>query len=128
MDKIVELLQYIAPKTPINKGKFMGNYKCHVNSLSYALKHSKNVKCIVGCLQVFNDSSGVAHFVVKLNNGDLIDPTYGRVSSTMYAYLLPLQEYEVTTFSPNRELTNLKDHLHNQLPWLHRMFTSAKRM
>jgi len=128
MDKIVELHQHIDAVYPIDKGKYLGNYKCHCNSLSYALRHPNDVKCILGCLQVFSDQTGVAHFVVKLYDGTIIDPTYGNLATTQYSYLLPLQEYKINSFSPNRELINLKKYLFNQLPWHRRLFSSHNNM
>lgn len=124
MDKIVQLTQHKEIEYAVDKGKFIGNYKCHCNSLDYALKHPMDVSCIVGCLQVFNDETGVAHFVVKLHNGDIIDPTYGGLSSRLYSHIVPIEEYKVSTFKPNRELINLKQHLYDQLPWSSKLFHS----
>ena len=128
MNNIVDLLQHIDVVYPIDKGKYLGNYKCHCNSLSYALRHPKSVDCIIGCLQVFSDGTGVAHFVVKCYDGTIIDPSYGNLSTTSYEYLLPIEEYKVSTFSPNRELLNLKAYLYNQLPWYTKLFTRKSNM
>jgi hypothetical protein len=104
-------------------GNYIGNYKCHMNSLNYALKHPKKVKAIVGCIQVFKDDSICAHFVVQLHNGDIIDPTYGRLADT-YGYLIEIEHYAVNSFNPDRELNNLKRHLYYKLPWYRRIFAS----
>ena len=106
--------------------RYIGNDRCQANALSYARKHPTKVNCIVGCLQVFDDStdhSAVAHFVVKLNDGTYIDPTYGNMTD-LYWYLIPIEEYQISKFNPNRELTNLKRHLHNLLPWWLRLITT----
>ena len=90
------------------KGKYLGNYKCHVNCLSYALRHPDKVKSIVGVLQVFNDSEGVAHFVLEMVDGTYYDPTYGNMSGIMDSYCIPIEYYKVKSFNPVRELQNLK--------------------
>ena len=109
----------------INKGEYLGNQQCHVNSLSYALSHKKANK-ILGCVQVFGDDSTVAHFVVLLANGKIIDPTYGRMASRMYSYLVIIEEYEISNFSPTRELTNLKDYMYGLLPWYIKIFSNRE--
>ena len=103
------------------KGKYLGNYKCHANSLSYALRHP-NVVAIVGVMQVFNDATGVAHFIVKLDDGTYLDPTYGNLSEVLYEYCIVIEEYKVDTFNPNRELQNLKDYLYSLQPWYSKLF------
>lgn len=129
MDTIVKLHQHIEPlPQPLDRGKYIGNQRCHINSLSYALKNPKQVKSIIGCLQVFSDKSGVAHFVVELNDGTIIDTTYGNCVSKLYLYLIPIERYSPDAFKPNRDLRNLKAHLHRQLPWYIRWFTSADNM
>lgn len=110
---------------PMDKGDYIGNQRCHKNSLNYALKKKQSSE-ILGCLQIFDDSSMVAHFVVKMNNGDIIDPTFGRLSSTSYSYLIVIESYKISTFNPNRELTNLKKYIYNLLPWYLKLFTSYK--
>jgi hypothetical protein len=106
----------------VDKGIYLGNRKCHVNSLSYARRHPTKVKQIIGCLQVFDDNTGVAHFVVELKDGTILDPTFGNMSSTMYKYVVPLEYYTVAGFSPTRDLVNLKAFLYDQLPWYHKLF------
>lgn len=105
---------------------YIGNYKCHNNSLNYALKKPHKVDKILGCLQIFNDSTSVVHFVVRLNDGTILDPTYGRISSVAYSHLIVIQEYNIKGFHPNRELTNLKKYMYNQLPWYLRIFANVK--
>lgn len=95
----------------VPKGKYIGNYRCHVNCLSYARNHPKRVKHIVGVAQVFNDDTCVAHFVLELTNGAYFDPTYGNMSGTLDSYLIPIERYTVDTFNPDRELTYLKNYL-----------------
>lgn len=103
------------------KGKYLGNYKCHVNCLSYALRHPDKVKSIVGVLQVFNDSEGVAHFVLEMVDGTYYDPTYGNMSGIMDSYCIPIEYYKVESFIPDRELQNLKDYLFSLRHWLYRL-------
>lgn len=105
-------------------GKYIGNDRCHVNCLSYALRHPKKVKCILGVAQVFNDEDCVAHFIVELIDGTFIDPTYGNMAKQLYSYCIPIERYEISTFSPNRELQNLKDYLFSIQPWYYRLFKS----
>jgi len=102
-------------------GKYIGNYKCHVNCLSYALRHPKKVKHILGVAQVFNDNSCVAHFIIELNNGIYIDPTYGNMTKQLYSYCIPIERYDVKTFNSNRDLQNLKDYLFSLQPWYYRL-------
>ena len=103
------------------KGKYIGNYKCHVNCLSYALRHPDKVKSIVGVLQVFYDSEGVAHFVLEMVDGTYHDPTYGNMSGIMDSYCIPIEYYKVESFKPVRELQNLKDYLFSLRHWFHRL-------
>ena len=76
------------------KGKYIGNYKCHVNCLSYTLRHPDKVKSIVGVLQVFNDSEAVAHFVLEMLDGTYYDPTYGNTSGILDSYCIPIEYYK----------------------------------
>lgn len=101
-------------------GKYLGNYKCHANCLSYALR-KQNVDKILGVAQVFNDQTCVAHFIVRLTNGTYIDPTYGNLTDILYSHNIIIEEYEVNTFNPNRELQNLKDYLFSLRPWYYRL-------
>ena len=103
------------------RGKYIGNYKCHVNCLSYALRHPDKVKSIVGVLQVFNDSEGVAHFVLEMVDGTYYDPTYGNMSGIMDSYCIPIEYYKVDSFKPVRELQNLKDYLFSLRHWFYRL-------
>ena len=103
------------------KGKYAGNYKCHINCLSYALRHPDKVKSIVGVLQVFNDSEGVAHFVLEMVDGTYYDPTYGNMSGVLDSYCIPIEYYKVESFKPNRELQNLKDYLFSLRHWFYRL-------
>lgn len=104
------------------RGIYIGNYRCHVNCLSYARKHPKKVKYIVGVAQVFNDNTCVAHFIIQLIDGTYIDPTYGNMTKQLYSYCIPIEYYDVSTFKPNRELQNLKDYLFSLQPWYYRLF------
>lgn len=102
-------------------GKYLGNYKCHANCLSYALRKG-NVSKIIGVAQIFNDESCVTHFILLLIDGTYIDPTYGNLTNVMYSHNIIIEEYEVDTFNPNRELNNLRNYIFNLLPWYHRLF------
>lgn len=103
------------------KGKYLGNYKCHVNCLSYALRHPEKVNSIVGVLQVFNDSECVAHFVLEMVDGTYYDPTYGNMSGILDNYCIPIEYYKVESFNSNRELQNLKDYLFSLRHWFYRL-------
>ena len=103
------------------RGKYIGNYKCHNNCLSYSLRHPDKVKSIVGVLQVFNDSECVAHFVLEMVDGTYYDPTYGNMSGIMDSYCIPIEYYKVESFKPNRELQNLKDYLFSLRHWFYRL-------
>jgi len=93
--------------------EFIGNYKCHLNSLSYAMKYTGKVKCIVGGVQVFTDCV-VAHFVVKLKDGTFVDPTYGNMSE-MYESFIVVKKYKIKDFEPLDALMNMKRTIYNQL-------------
>ena len=103
------------------KGKYIGNYKCHINCLSYSLRHPDKVKSIVGVLQVFNDSEGVAHFILEMIDGTYYDPTYGNMSGILDSYCIPIEYYKVESFIPARELQNLKDYLFSLRHWFYRL-------
>ena len=103
------------------KGKYVDNYKCHINCLSYALRNTDKVRSIVGVLQVFNDSEGVAHFVLEIVDGTYYDPTYGNMSGIMDSYCIPIEYYKVESFKPSRELQNLKDYLFSLRHWSYRL-------
>lgn len=104
------------------KGKYIGNYKCHVNCLSYALRHPNKVKSIVGVAQVFNNNECIAHFILELADGTYFDPTYGNMTKELYKYCIPIEYYDVSTFKPYRELQTLKDYLFSLTPWYFRLF------
>ena len=108
----------------IPKGKYLGNYMCHVNSLSYALRNPTKVESIVGVVQVFSSGDCCAHFIVKLKDGTYIDPTYGNMSGTLDSYHIPIETYSIQSFSPNRELQNLKDYIKQLQPWYKRWLCS----
>lgn len=93
--------------------EFIGNYKCHLNSLSYALKHKNKVECIVGGVQVFTDCA-VAHFVVKMKDGTYIDATYGNMAG-MYECFIVVETYKIKDFAPLDALMNMKRTIYNQL-------------
>ena len=103
------------------RGKYIGNYKCHINCLSYSLRHPDKVKSIVGVLQVFNDSEGVAHFVLEMVDGTYYDPTYGNMSGIMDSCCIPIEYYKVESFNPVRELQNLKNYLFSLRHWFYRL-------
>ena len=107
----------------VPKGKYLGNNRCHVNCLSYALKH-KNIKYIHGVAQVFKDQEICAHFIIGLIDGSFFDPTYGNMSNVLYSYCISIEKYEISSFDPNRELQNLKNYLFNLQPWYYRLFKS----
>jgi len=103
------------------KGKYIGNQKCHINALSYALEYS-NADKIVGVLQVFNSRTTVAHFIVKLKDGTYIDPTYGNMSGVLDKYHIAIEEYSIDSFKPDKDLQNLKDYIYNLQPWYFNLF------
>lgn len=111
----------------IPKGKYRGNYKCHVNSLEYARLHSSKVKSIVGVLQVFDNDDAVAHFIVELLDGTYIDPSYG-IMLDEYRYNIIIEHYNVSTFNANRDLGLLKEYLYSLLPWYIRLFTTVNTL
>lgn len=122
MKALTNLLSYKDAIVPKDEGIYIGNYRCHVNALSYYLLHKEDVKAIVGGLQVFNDESSVAHFIIQLNDNTYIDPTYGNMVSTLYSYFLPVEYYKPDTYNPGRELSNLKSYLGSLLPWYLKLF------
>ena len=93
--------------------QYIGNFKCHTNSLSYAIKHKKKVKCIVGGLQVFTDDV-VAHFIVKMKDGTYIDPTYGNMIG-MYESFIEVKKYKIKEFNPIDALMDMKRTIYNNL-------------
>jgi len=93
--------------------QYIGNFKCHTNSLSYAVKHKSKVKCIVGGLQVFTDCV-VAHFIVKMKDGTYIDPTYGNMIG-MYESFIEVKKYTIKEFAPTDDLMDMKRIIYNQL-------------
>lgn len=122
--RVVNLFKHKEVINVVDKLDYLGNYKCHQNSLNYALKHPNKVESIIGGIQVFKNGDSVAHFIVKMKDGTYRDPSYGRLSSVNYSYLIPIEEYSIRGFSPNRELRNLKEYLFSKLPWYVRLFSS----
>lgn len=126
-------MSQIIPKQLINNkkikcapiGSYIGNRKCHNNSLSYALNNT-SVTAIVAVAQVFSDNTCVAHFIVKLKNGAYIDPTYGNLTGELDEYLIEIKEYSIENFDPIKELIYLKNYLFNLQPWYIRLFTKNK--
>lgn len=113
--------------TDLSNMIYKGNRKCQVNSLSYALKHKDKVRNIVAGIQVFSDGP-IAHFVIELNNGLYVDPTYGNVSTQMYEHFIPIKTYDdFDSFVPNEELMNMKQYIYDMLPLRFKLFTDMNR-
>lgn len=93
MKALIDILSYKEVITPKAEGRFLGNYKCHVNCLSYYKLYKGKVKNIVGCLQVFDDNETAAHFIVELKDGSFIDPTWGNMVE-LYSYCIPIEKYD----------------------------------
>lgn len=102
---------------------YKGNYKCHLNCLSYAVKHSKKVKSIVGGIQIFSDDT-VAHFIIELNTGEFIDVTYGNLAYSLYNDFVIVKRYDWQEFNAGQELANIKEHIYELLPFYLRLFTN----
>jgi hypothetical protein len=83
------------------KGKYIGNRHCHINSLSYALRHKK-AKYILLCAQEFSNQ-WVAHCVVEMEDGTVIDPTYGNMVED-YIGLKMLRKHTIDGFEPRDRL------------------------
>lgn len=113
---------------PIDEGDYLGNQKCHANCLNYALKHPENVDKILGCMQVFAEDEAYTHFVVRLKDGRIIDPTYGRLASKSGFYLIVIEEYNVDGFVPDRELDNLKKFFYSHHTWWQKLFLKVSDM
>lgn len=122
MGKIPEALKHREIIKCVQKGKYIGNRKCHVNCLSYANRHPEKVVSIIGTAQIFKDDYCVAHFILKMDDGTYFDPTYGNMSGILDSYQIQIEEYKIENFSPDRELDNLKEYLYNLNPWLWRLF------
>lgn len=127
MKVLINKLNYKEVIRPKSVGKFIGNYKCHVNCLSYYKENKAKVKSIVGGLQVFTGNETATHFILELRDGTFIDPTYGNMIE-LYLYFIPIENYDPTTFIPDRELNNLKKYFHSLLPWYKRLFTNKRNM
>lgn len=120
--KLMESAEVYSPK----KLNFIGNYKCHLNCLSYALKHSKKVKNIVSGIQMFDDDA-VAHFIIELKNGKYIDITYGNVAYALYSDFIIVKKYnDFSNFNAGRELDNMKEYIYNMLPFYLKLLTNKK--
>ena len=105
--------------------RFIGNYKCHLNSLSYAVKHSEKVKSIVGGIQIFSDDL-VAHFIIELNTGEYIDVTYGNLAYTLYEDFVIVKKWHWQEFNAGLELMNMKEHIYDLLPFHLKLLTNPK--
>ena len=123
-DKIPKQLEHKEIIKCIPKGKYIGNHKCHVNCLSYALRHPKKVNSIIGVAQVFSDNTTCAHFILKMVDGSYFDPTYGNMTGVMDSYHIFIEEYKIENFKPNRELQSLKDYLFSMRHWVYRTIFS----
>lgn len=107
---------------------YIGNYHCHINCISYYKQNKEKVKAIVGGLQVFSDDNYTCgHFIIELQDGSFIDPTYGNMPE-LYSYIIPIESYKPENFVPNRELQYLKNYIHSLLPWYRRLFTKKTSM
>lgn len=127
MRVLIDKLSYKEIIQPKAQGKYIGNYNCHVNCLSYYKEYKAKVKYIVGCLQVFPNDEAVAHFILELSDGTFIDPTYGNMVD-LYSYCIPIEKYVPSKFNPNRELSNLKAYIHGLLPWYLRLINKKGNM
>jgi len=112
--------------TPNTELRYIGNRRCHINSLSYA-KTEPKVKKIIGCLQVFNCGYSCVHFVVEMLNGDIVDPTFGNMISE-YDYIIELKEYKIEEFKPRTELNELKREIFLEHNFFKRAFNSEDDM
>jgi len=120
-DKIPVQLKHKESIICIPSGRYIGNYKCHINCLSYSKMYPKNIDSIIGVAQVYNDYTCCAHFILKMKDGTYFDPTYGNMADKLYKYNIFIESYDVSSFSPNRELQNLKDHLYNMRSWWYKL-------
>lgn len=125
-DKIPDQLKRKETIKCVPSGRYMGNYKCHVNCLSYAKMYPRNIDSIIGVAQVYNDDTCCAHFILKMKDNTYFDPTYGNMADTLYKYNIFIERYEVSRFNPNRELQNLKEHLYSMRSFWHKMIYSNK--
>lgn len=104
--------------------KYIGNYKCHLNSLSYAVKHSEKVKSIVGGIQIFSDDV-VAHFIIELNTGEYIDVTYGNLAYALYEDFVIVKKWNWQEFNAGGELMSMKQYIYDLLPFHLKILTNA---
>ena len=119
LDKI-ECMDEVYP-VDINNMEYKGNFKCHVNCTSY-MKANNNAKCIVGGIQVFSDQV-IAHFIVEMNDGRFIDPTYGNMTTDSYVKFIPIKRYNnIDKFNPVQSLTTMKKYIVSLLPFRLRIF------
>ena len=77
---------------------------------------------VIGNIYVAQIAYGKLRFILKMDDGTYFDPTYGNMSGILDSYHIPIEEYKIDNFSPNRELTNLQKYLYNLNPWLWRFF------
>jgi len=104
---------------PLDDLIYIGNYKCHLNALSYTVANIKTVKAIIGGIQLFSDDV-VAHFIVQLNDGTYIDPTYGNLADILFNGFIEVKRYEnhkdTKPFEPTKELMKMKKHIYKIIP------------
>lgn len=101
--------------------EYKGNFKCHINCISY-MKINDDVKCIVGGIQVFSDQV-VAHFIVEMNDGTHIDPTYGNMTTDSYIKFIPIKRYnDIDKFISSKSLVDIKKYIVSLLPFRLRIF------
>jgi len=96
-----------------SRGSYIGNRKCHINSLSFARNNPGAM--IISCIQIFEDSYPIAHFIVK-KDGKYFDPTMGNMIDLTQKYLF-VKEMSPEIFEPINELIKAKKNIHKQMPW-----------
>jgi hypothetical protein len=125
-DKIPKQLEHKEIIKCVPSGKYIGNYKCHANCLSYAKMYTKNVHSIIGVAQVYNDNTCCAHFILKMKDGTYFDPTYGNMVDVLYSYCIFIESYEVSRFNPNRELRSLQEYLYGMRSFMYKLIYPNK--
>lgn len=112
-------MKTVVHPTPKENMEYIGNFKCHLNCLSYAIKHTKKVKSIVGGLQLFEDDV-VAHFMIELKDGTFICPSYGNLSDISFNGFVIVKRWmnhkNTKAFEPYTELMNMKEYIYEMLP------------
>lgn len=110
--KIRDKITSTCKKIKVKVGKINWTYKCHLNSVDFAVKNKDKE---IAMVMAYRNGFGVIHFI-NLHKGKYIDNTWG-VWSTEYEYYLIKKIPKEDFFKVGDIFDSYRAELRNSLGW-----------